>query len=214
MSDHRATENLHRLCAQRTRSSAACRTLTCMLPGLPVAQGDLVGLGDVVGLDGPQSHAQVLTSLPQQLEGVGGGALRGGAIRISPVSLDGGGLRGCATSVAPFHPLLIGPSPSGAVTLGPVSPPRPPPGVRELTCRAASRPGLHPRPDGLRCMTSPAASSRRAARDTRHCEMKALPARISTRRLAFLLTDCSISSGSLAILFCHSGQEIRSPTIY
>jgi hypothetical protein len=32
-------------------------TLTCALPGLLVAQGDLVGLGDVVGLDGSQSLA-------------------------------------------------------------------------------------------------------------------------------------------------------------
>lgn len=56
-------------------------------------------------------------------------------------------------------------------------------------------------------MTSPAVSSRRAARDTRHCEMRALPARISMRRLAFLLTVCSISSGSPAILFCHSGRK-------
>jgi hypothetical protein len=58
------------------------------VPGLSVAQGDLVGLGDVVGLDGPQAHAQALASLPQQLEGVGGGTLRGGVVRISPVFLD------------------------------------------------------------------------------------------------------------------------------
>jgi hypothetical protein len=40
-----------------TSSSAASGTLTCARPGLPVAQGDLVGLGDVVGLDGSQSLA-------------------------------------------------------------------------------------------------------------------------------------------------------------
>jgi hypothetical protein len=51
-----------------------CRTLACALPGMLVAQGDLVGLGDVVGLDGPQSRAQALAGLPQQLEGVGEGA--------------------------------------------------------------------------------------------------------------------------------------------
>jgi hypothetical protein len=66
-----------------TSAQAASRTFTCALPGLPVTQGDLVRLGDVVGLDGPQPHAQVLASPPQQLEGVGGGALRGGALRIS-----------------------------------------------------------------------------------------------------------------------------------
>lgn len=43
---------------------AACRTLTCALPGVLVAQGDLVGLGDVVGLDGPESCAQALAGLP------------------------------------------------------------------------------------------------------------------------------------------------------
>jgi hypothetical protein len=58
-----------------TRSSAACRALTCVLPGMLVAQGDLVGLGDVVGLDGLESCAHALAGLPQQLEGVGGGAL-------------------------------------------------------------------------------------------------------------------------------------------
>ena len=38
--------------------------------------------------------AQVLASLPQQLEGVGGGALWGGVLRISPVFLDEVGLQG------------------------------------------------------------------------------------------------------------------------
>jgi hypothetical protein len=33
-----------------------------------VAQGDLVGLGDVVGLDGSQSLAKALASLPQELD--------------------------------------------------------------------------------------------------------------------------------------------------
>jgi len=40
---------------------AMCRTLAC---ALLVAQGDLVGLGDVVGLDGPESCAQALAGLP------------------------------------------------------------------------------------------------------------------------------------------------------
>ena len=53
-----------------------------------VAQGDLVGLGDVIGLDGPQPLTQPLASLPQEPERVGGRALRSGAIRISPVLFD------------------------------------------------------------------------------------------------------------------------------
>ena len=80
-------------------SHIACRTLTCVLSGLSLAQGNLVGLGDVVGLDGAESHAQALASLPQQLERVGGGALRGGALRISPVFLYEVGLQGCSDFV-------------------------------------------------------------------------------------------------------------------
>jgi len=89
-----------------------------MLPGLPVAQGDLVGLGDVVGLDGPQPHAQVLTSLPQQLEGVGGAALRGGALRISPVFLDEVGLQGCGDFVGRLQRVVDGPVPCSVVNHG------------------------------------------------------------------------------------------------
>jgi hypothetical protein len=37
------------------RQAAKSGTLTCALAGIIVAQGDLVGLGDVVCLDGPQS---------------------------------------------------------------------------------------------------------------------------------------------------------------
>jgi len=61
-------------------------------PRLVIAQGDLVGLGDVVGLDGSQSVPQAFARLPQELEGVGGGALGGGALRISPVFFDEVGL--------------------------------------------------------------------------------------------------------------------------
>src|SRR6202012_4806583 len=64
------------------RSAATCaagalswrragRQLVRML-GLLVAQGDLVGLRDVVCLDGPQSLTQALASLPKQLGGVAG----------------------------------------------------------------------------------------------------------------------------------------------
>ena len=202
-----ACMNMHRRRARRSSAIAAYRTLTCILPGLPVAQGDLVGLGDVVGLDGPQPHAQVLASLPQQLEGVGGGALRGGALRISTVFLDEVGLQGCGDFVGRLQRVVDARSRAVSSTMEPVSRLCALQESWKPTCRAASRPELNPRPDGLCCMTSPAASSRRVARDTRHCEMRALPARISIRRLAFLLTVCSISSGSLAILFCHSGRK-------
>ena len=92
-------------------ASVASGTLTCALPGLPVAQGDFVGLGDVVGLDGPQSQAQAFASLPQQLEGVGGGALRGGALRISPVFLDEVGLQGCGDFIGRLQRVVDGPVP-------------------------------------------------------------------------------------------------------
>src|SRR6516165_1422974 len=58
---------------------AASGTLACALRGLRVAQGDLVGLGNVVGLDRSQPLAQALASLPQQLEGIGGWTPRGAA---------------------------------------------------------------------------------------------------------------------------------------
>ncbi len=90
-------------------------TLTCALPGLSVAQGDLVGLGDMAGLDGPQSLAQALASLPQQLKGVGGGALRGGALRISPVFLDEVGLQGRGDFVGRLQRVVDGPVPCGVV---------------------------------------------------------------------------------------------------
>jgi hypothetical protein len=48
-----------------------------------ITQGDLVRLRDVFGPDASQSFAQALASLPQELERVGGEALRGGAIQIS-----------------------------------------------------------------------------------------------------------------------------------
>ena len=83
-----------------------------------VAQGDLVGLGDVVGLDGSESHAQALASLPQQLEGVGGGALRGGALRISPVFLDEVGLQGCGDFVGRLQRVVDGPVPCSVVNHG------------------------------------------------------------------------------------------------
>jgi hypothetical protein len=83
-------------------ASAACRTLASALSATLGAQGDFVGLGDVVGLDGPESCAQAFAGLPQQLEGVGGGALRGGTLRISPVFLGEVGLQGCGDFAGAF----------------------------------------------------------------------------------------------------------------
>ena len=78
-----------------------------------VAQGDLVGLGNVTGLDGPQPFTQSFAGLPQELERVGSGALRSGAIRISPVLLDEVCLRvpdsdfvGCLQRVVRWSPVV------------------------------------------------------------------------------------------------------------
>ena len=92
----------------------------------------------MVGLDGPESCAQALASLPQQLEGVGGGALRGGTLRISPVFLDEVGLQGCGDFVGRLQRVVDGPVPCGVVNQRvSIAPPRVS-GSRELTCQTAS----------------------------------------------------------------------------
>src|ERR1700685_2659308 len=92
-------------------SPATNGTSTCALPRLSVAQGDVVRLGDVVGLDGPQSLAQALAGLPEQLEGIGGGARRGGALRIGPVFFDEVGLQGCGDFVRRLQRVVDSPVP-------------------------------------------------------------------------------------------------------
>src|SRR6266566_2341552 len=77
--------------------------------GLVVAQGDLVGLGDAAGVDGSQSVPQALARLPQELEGVGGGARRGGALRISSVFFDKVGLQGGGNLVGRLQRVVDGP---------------------------------------------------------------------------------------------------------
>src|ERR1700730_2378879 len=102
-----------------------------------VAQGDLVGLGDVVGLDGPESCAEALASLPQQLEGVGGGALRGGTLRTSPVFLDEVGMQGCGDFYDRLQRVLDGPIPPSVVNHRvSIAPPRVsgPRGTRATLC--------------------------------------------------------------------------------
>jgi WD40 repeat protein len=85
---------------------------------LPVAQGDLIRVRDVIGLDGPQSHAQVLARLPQQFERVGGRAERGAALRIGAVFLDEMGLQGGRDFVGRFQRVIDGPVPCSVVNHG------------------------------------------------------------------------------------------------
>src|SRR6185369_3557405 len=75
------------------------------------------------------------------------------------------------------------------------------------TCRAASRPELHPRPDGLRCMTSPASSSRRAARDTPALRNEGVTCTYIYTQTGILTHGLLDLVRSLAILFCHSGRK-------
>src|ERR1700759_3013584 len=82
---------------------------------LLVTQGDPVGFGDAVGIDGPQSLAQPLTSLAQELERVGGGVLRGGAVRVRPVFLDEVGLQRGSDFVGRLQRVVNGPVPCDVV---------------------------------------------------------------------------------------------------
>ena len=80
-----------------------------------VAQGDLVGLGNVTGLDGPQPFTQSFACLAQELERVGSRALRSGAIRISPVLLDEVCLKCRSDFVGCLQRVVDGPVPCGVV---------------------------------------------------------------------------------------------------
>lgn len=80
-----------------------------------VAQRDPVGLGDVIGLDGSKSFTQAFAGLPQELEGVGGGALCGSAIRISAVLLDEVRLKCRSHFVCRLQRMVDGPVPCGVV---------------------------------------------------------------------------------------------------
>jgi hypothetical protein len=53
-----------------------------------IAQRNLVGFGDVVGFDRPQTLAKALAGLAQELQRVRRGVPRGRALRISLVLLD------------------------------------------------------------------------------------------------------------------------------
>src|SRR6266566_1394261 len=181
---------IHDRLTPETHYFAACRTLACALPGTLVAQGDLVGLGDVVGLDGPESCAQALAGLPQQLEGVGGGALRGGTLRISPVFLDEVGLQGCGDFVGRLQRVVDGPIPCSVVNHRvSIAPPR-----------VSGSPGTHP-PDGI--MTS-CHAARRVVRGPM------LPQTAATERPVDPPTWPVRSGGSVKCAVAHDWRAYRS----
>ena len=82
---------------------------------LLAAPGDPVGLGDAIGLDGPESLPQMLASLPQQLERVARSARRSGALRISSVFLNEVGLECCRDFVCRLQRVVNGPVPCSVV---------------------------------------------------------------------------------------------------
>ena len=100
-----------------------------------VAQGDLVRPGDVTGLNSPQPFTQSFASLPQELQRVAGGALRSGAIRISPVLLDEVCLKRRSDFVSCLQRLVDSPVPCGVVNHA---------ASITRTCFAMQRRGMHP----------------------------------------------------------------------
>jgi hypothetical protein len=85
------------------------------LAGSWVAQRDLVRFGHVARLDGSQSLAETLAGLPQELQRVGEGALRGGALRISLVLFDQVCLKGRSDFIGRHERLIDGPFPRDVV---------------------------------------------------------------------------------------------------
>src|SRR5689334_1710074 len=83
--------------------------------GSLVTQGDLVRLGDGASLDGSQSLAETLASLPQELERIGEVALRSGAFWISLVLFDEVCLQGRSDLVGRLERLIDGPFPRDVV---------------------------------------------------------------------------------------------------
>ena len=77
--------------------------------------GDPVGLGDAIGLDGPESLSQMLPSLPEQLERVARSARRSGALRISSVFLNEVSLECCRDFVRRLQRVVDGPVPCSVV---------------------------------------------------------------------------------------------------
>jgi len=83
--------------------------------GSVIAQGDFVGLGNVVSVDGSQPVAEALACLPQELEGVAGRAVWGGALGISSVFLDQVCLEGRRNFVGRLQCVVDGLVPCGVV---------------------------------------------------------------------------------------------------
>jgi len=124
------------------------------LAGSWVAQRDLVRFGHVARLDGSQSLAETLASLPQELQRVGEGALRSGALRISLVLFDQVRLKGRSDLVGCLERLIDGPFPRDVVHHAAIIPRgRPPQRVRApsdpssevRTCRPSDGPEAMPR---------------------------------------------------------------------
>jgi hypothetical protein len=90
-------------------SSENLSAIPSFVPGRDVLLGAWGGFASGPGGANQTSRAQALTSLPQQLEGVGGGALRSGALRISPVFLDEVGLQGCGDFAGRLQRVADGP---------------------------------------------------------------------------------------------------------
>jgi hypothetical protein len=83
--------------------------------GSLIAQRDLVGLGDVVSLNRSQSLAEPLSSLPQELERICGGALRSGTLWTCAVLLDQVGLKGCGDLIGRLQRMVNCPIPCGVL---------------------------------------------------------------------------------------------------
>jgi hypothetical protein len=79
------------------------------------AQGDRVRPGDAVSPDGPQSVAEALPGLPEELEGVGGGVLSSGPVGISAVLFNEVRLKGGSDFIGCLQRLVNSPVTCGVV---------------------------------------------------------------------------------------------------
>jgi hypothetical protein len=77
----------------------------------PIAQRDIVRLGDAVGLDRPEPLAEALASLAQKLERVRGRTPRSCALGICPVLLDQVCLESRSDFIDRLQGLVNGPVP-------------------------------------------------------------------------------------------------------
>jgi hypothetical protein len=96
-------------------ASAADRDVGVWLSGPLAAQGDVVGFGDGVGLDGSEAVAKALAGLPQQVERVGGRTPRSSALWGGPVLLDEVRLKGRSDFIGCLERLVDGLVPRSVV---------------------------------------------------------------------------------------------------